>query len=53
MLPLLLLACATKGPTLDSGEAAPDFTLLDAYGEAHSLSDYAGDVIILDLSAFW
>ncbi len=36
---------------LESGDLAPDFTLLDLYtGEARSLSDFRGYVILLD---FW
>lgn len=30
------------------GEKAPDFTLTDIYGETHSLSDYAGKVVVLE-----
>lgn len=58
MLSLLLLAACggTMGGSDEvpvTGDPAPDFTLLDADGVGHSLSDYAGDVILLDLSAFW
>jgi len=30
------------------GEAAPDFSVVDAYGNMHSLSDYEGQYIILE-----
>ena len=35
------------------GECAPDFALFDRFGVEHSLYDYAGDVIALDVSAMW
>lgn len=46
---LLLLACAE--PAQDA--IAGDFTLPNHLGEDVSLSDFQGDVILLDLSAFW
>ncbi len=30
------------------GEAAPDFTLTDTHGNEHSLSDFAGQVVVLE-----
>ncbi|MCB9763015.1 MAG: redoxin domain-containing protein [Alphaproteobacteria bacterium] len=48
---LLLLACTE--PTMPVGSDAPDFTLPDAQGNPVSLHDFSGDVILLDLSAFW
>lgn len=30
------------------GEAAPDFSVADAYGNVHSLSDFAGQYVILE-----
>lgn len=32
---------------------APDFTLVDQYGETHSLSDYKGQIIFLNFWATW
>ncbi len=33
--------------------AAPDFTLVDQYGESHSLSDYRGKIVFLNFWATW
>lgn len=46
---LMLLACAE--PVQDG--VAGDFTLPNHLGEDVSLSDFQGEVILLDLSAFW
>jgi thiol-disulfide isomerase/thioredoxin len=35
------------------GELAPDWTLYDAAGRTHSLSEYRGKVIVLDFWATW
>jgi thiol-disulfide isomerase/thioredoxin len=35
------------------GETAPEWKLSDAEGQAHSLSDYPGKVIVLDFWATW
>jgi peroxiredoxin len=35
------------------GDPAPDWTLRDAEGRAHSLSDYRGRVVVLDFWATW
>lgn len=35
------------------GELAPDWTLYDATGRTHSLSEYRGKVIVLDFWATW
>lgn len=44
-----------KGNTnsLKIGDTAPDFTLLDINGIPHTLSDYAGKVIVLSFFASW
>lgn len=34
-------------PTIDIGEKAPNFTLRDQAGKAHSLSEYAGQLVVL------
>jgi peroxiredoxin len=35
------------------GDCAPNFTVLDKNGVSHSLYDFSGSVIALDLSAMW
>ena len=35
------------------GDPAPDWTLKDAEGRAHSLSEYKGKVVVLDFWATW
>ena len=57
----------TPDPTSDAGQAssgassspqaeaiaAPDFTLVDQFGESHTLSDYKGKVVFLNFWATW
>ena len=42
---------AVAGPAMAAraqvGSLAPDFTLEDIYGTTHSLSDYAGTIVVL------
>lgn len=38
---------------LDVGETAPDWQLTDAGGQAHSLSSYRGQVVVMDFWATW
>jgi len=38
---------------LKTGTMAPDWTLKDAEGESHSLSDYEGKIVVLDFWATW
>ena len=55
-LTLLITACATKDEApngLSVGASAPDFSLPDRDGVTVSLSDYGGDVVLVDLSALW
>ena len=55
-LPALLTAAATLPPgavseigaaTVQPGDPAPDFTLLDAGATSHTLSDYRGQMVLL------
>lgn len=39
-------AATVDEPTI--GELAPDFTLVDEQGESHTLSDYRGDIVVLE-----
>ena len=51
---LAALGCAAGGGNPELvGEQAPDFTLRDADGVAHTLSDQEGEVVVLDFSAMW
>ena len=53
LLILTLVAHVTALPALanrgaDIGEPAPAFTLTDAHGQTHSLSDYSGKFVVLE-----
>ncbi len=50
-LALCLSTVAMAAPGV--GDPAIDFTLNDVYGNAHSLSDYQGKVIILNFWTSW
>ena len=39
--------------TVKPGEAAPDFTLTDIYGAEHSLADFRGKPVVLNIWATW
>ena len=52
---MLIISLALLNMTIETdrsgavvGEAAPDFSVVDAYGNMHSLSDYEGQYIILE-----
>lgn len=50
---VLLTSFALVAPvqaTLQIGDPAPDFSLPDVNGEYHSLSDYEGQVVLIN---FW
>ncbi|GAB4376169.1 MAG: hypothetical protein Kow0042_22230 [Calditrichia bacterium] len=40
-------------PTLSPGDPAPPFTLIDLEGNTHSLSQYAGKIVLLAFFASW
>ncbi len=50
LVPVLALACAPIAT--DIGGDAPDVTLPDHTGVDVSLHDYAGDVLLVDLSSY-
>jgi peroxiredoxin len=39
--------------TLELGKEAPEFTLIDTEGQEFNLSDYRGEVVVLDMMATW
>lgn len=45
---VFLLAATAAWATPVVGELAPDFTIVDSYGEMHTLSDYRGQRVILE-----
>ncbi|NEZ04351.1 thioredoxin family protein [Wenzhouxiangella sp. XN201] len=45
---LVLLASAAVVAAPQIGEPAPDFSVVDTQGNVHSLSDYAGEKVILE-----
>jgi peroxiredoxin len=44
----LILSLPAKAEETLVGQAAPNFTLADTYGNKHSLSDYKGKIIVLE-----
>lgn len=48
-----LQASMAQLQNLNVGDDAPDFTVTDLHGTTHTLSDYAGKYILLDLFAHW
>ena len=56
LLVVFLLVGCQSGPPRSSvtvGEAAPDFTLVNMEGDMVSLSDYLGQVVIINFWATW
>ncbi|MCR5556811.1 MAG: redoxin family protein [Butyrivibrio sp.] len=43
----------SEGASKDELLPAPEFTLVDQYGETHSLSDYRGKIVFLNFWATW
>ena len=53
---VLLTSLALVAPMqarLNVGDPAPDFSLPDVNGEYHSLSDYEGQVVLINFWASW
>jgi peroxiredoxin len=51
---LAVLLPASAAHSLEQGQMAPDFTLIDIVsGEPFSLSDYRGQVVVLNFWAYW
>lgn len=58
---LLSLACLALGlqasygqlQSLNVGDDAPDVTITDLHGTTHTISDYAGKYVLIDLFAYW
>jgi len=44
-------AADRNGPPLN--QSAPAFSLLDTHGQSHALSDYRGQIVVLNFWAFW
>lgn len=44
---------ASSAPSEQENPDAPDFTLLDQFGNSHTLSDYKGKVVFLNFWASW
>lgn len=38
---------------VEEGQVAPDFTLPDRQDVPWTLSDHAGDVVVVEISGFW
>lgn len=56
MSAVLLASLALVSPVgarIQVGDTAPDFSLPDVNGEYHSLSDYEGQVVLINFWASW
>lgn len=49
----VLSSCAKRGAGVGVGQPAPGFTLPSVDGRQVSLSDYAGQVVVMNLFAHW
>ncbi len=45
---LAILSLSSHAAEAEVGKAVPDFTLPDSHGKSHSLSDYAGKIVVLE-----
>ena len=45
---LLIFGMPLAANAITTGEAAPDFSLVDTHGQAHQLSQYKGQVVVLE-----
>lgn len=52
-LPRADVSLADKPVGLDIGDRAPQWTLLDPQGRSHTLSEYRGQVVVMDFWATW
>jgi len=43
-----LVGCQSQAGGVSTGQAAPDFTLTDSNGQTHSLSDFKGQLVVLE-----
>jgi peroxiredoxin len=50
---VLASGCEKEAPRISSGDRAPDFTLNDVSGKPVMLSDYKGDIVLLEFWATW
>ena len=50
---MVFSACLGGGSTLDIGDEAPHFTLLDVDDHPRNLTDYRGRVLLIDFFATW
>ena len=51
LIPALILIFALAGPAAaapEIGQPAPDFSVVDTQGQMHALSDFAGQIVVLE-----
>ncbi len=47
ILTIILLKCSLFGATIEVGQLAPDFSLIDQDGNLHQLHDYKGKNLVI------